>query len=279
MSCLSLKLALFLFFIVIHIATTDPVDPKIVSGFTCHPKDFPYLASIKSVNRQIFCGGSVLNRYYILTARHCCTYELDPQQLIIYTGIRQRFSSTQKSRSFTRIMHPESDICIIGLDSPITQNSVTKYANLATTPVFEELMRTKSCNYSLALGFGSQNVLSVEGREDNKGTDNPLLQCVYQRILPVDECEHDDEICTVGAHMISEDTCQGDSGGPLICKGFQVGIVSNGRGCGVGMMSASVRVDMYYDFITKRSNLSNFQTSLCVQSTILWFFLIIIRCF
>jgi secreted trypsin-like serine protease len=39
----------------------------------------------------------------------------------------------------------------------------------------------------------------------------------------------DGEIC---AGSLSKDSCQGDSGGPLVVKGFQIGIVSMGTGCG-----------------------------------------------
>lgn len=43
---------------------------KIVGGYDAKNGEFPYQVSIR-INNKHFCGGSILNQYYILTAAHC----------------------------------------------------------------------------------------------------------------------------------------------------------------------------------------------------------------
>lgn len=56
-----------------------PMLPKgqIINGFTVQPEEFSWLASLQYGQRDTFgfCGGSVINSLYVLTAAHCVTGE------------------------------------------------------------------------------------------------------------------------------------------------------------------------------------------------------------
>ena len=49
----------------------DPDDSKVVGGTVAHEGQFPYQISLRNRYNRHFCGGSILNHQWILTAAHC----------------------------------------------------------------------------------------------------------------------------------------------------------------------------------------------------------------
>lgn len=48
---------------------------RIIGGREVYENEYPWMASIISVNRsQVICGGSVINDRYVVTAAHCIVY-------------------------------------------------------------------------------------------------------------------------------------------------------------------------------------------------------------
>lgn len=274
-----MKIFLILVLLCDVVVITGAIGTKIVSGFTCHPRDYPYLIALRTINRNFYCGGSLVNKRHVLTAGHCCDYSLRHEQIRVYAGVSKKRDLIQASRVWKRFIHPMWDVCVLRLYSPIYETSHITFVKLATTEDFDKLMENNGCDECITMGFGTQNIIRFSQGEKTVSY-NPHLQCVYQKVLR--QCWDDVPIlCVVGAHNSTQDACQGDSGGPLICNGIQVGIVSAGHGCGLGLPSYYVQVNKVYNYITAISagNTYNFIYKLVLISLYLNILLNVSLCY
>lgn len=227
------------------------IIPKIVDGYDCRARDYPYLISLRTVSRSFYCGGSLINRFHVLTAGHCCKYEEAKEQIIVFAGISHKKDYLQRARARKRIIHPELDICVLKLFTPIENTSHTTFVKLATVELFNMLIEENSMEECITLGFGFQGVTHLDGTVE-KFTPTKKLQCVHQRVRL--KCgAYDHLLCAVGADRPTQDACMGDSGSPLMCEEIQVGFVLSGSGCGLKLPSIYMKISAVYDYIQRVS--------------------------
>ncbi|KFV92122.1 Trypsin I-P1, partial [Fulmarus glacialis] len=200
-------------------------DDKIVGGYTCAANSVPYQVSLNSGYH--FCGGSLINSQWVLSAAHC--YK---SRMLVQLGKHNLAltESTQKSISSAKVIrHPgyssatlDNDIMLIKLAEPAQLNQAVQTVPLPTSCV----TAGTTC---LISGWG--NTLS------NANLYPDTLQCLKAPVLSSRECAKaypgkitKNMIC-VGFMEGGKDSCQGDSGGPVVCNGQLQGIVSWGIGC------------------------------------------------
>ncbi|KAF4088067.1 hypothetical protein AMELA_G00078650 [Ameiurus melas] len=204
-----------------------PLDDKIVGGYECKAHSQPWQVSLNIGYH--FCGGSLINDQWIISAAHCW---INPYSQIVILGEHHiwEYEGTEQYMAVDAIYWHQSydyqtldyDIMLLKLTHPVTINDFVKPVALPTTcPTPGEM-----CTVS---GWGNIYSDSVF---------NPFhLQCVEVPILSQEVCENSypgmitkNMVCA-GYLEGGKDACQGDSGGPLVCNRVLHGIVSWGYGC------------------------------------------------
>lgn len=247
---------------------TASISSRIIGGVESdNAQQYPWIVSLKYKGTdQHFCGASLINEQWILTAAHC-VHELTKNDLIA-TVAEYDLSSSPKTPSSAIeqiIVHPfyeqesqDNDIALLKLSSPVNNTTIT----ILPSAELEQLI-SSSTNNVTAIGWGS--TIGYSGFEENIRTSFPdILNTVTLPLLSQTICNQfssavtDNMICAGDYDNGGKDSCQGDSGGPLLFDQTgnedwqQVGIVSFGFGCAEAKSpGVYTKVANYQDWITQ----------------------------
>uniref|UniRef100_A0A2Y9D3Z2 Peptidase S1 domain-containing protein n=1 Tax=Anopheles quadriannulatus TaxID=34691 RepID=A0A2Y9D3Z2_ANOQN len=241
---------------------------RIAFGQEARLFEFPWMALLMPSSGQFVCGGTLINRRYVLTAAHCIKNthvttvrlgEFDLSTLIDYNKRGDQHAPPPQDIAIEQTIVHEAyngrlkvnDIGLIRLAEEAAYNDNVSPICLPVSPA----MRTKQTTYFVAgwgateSGFYSNRLLF------GKVTLLPNDQCV-QQLQRLDSYAkiNNGQMCAIGANLT--DNCTGDSGGPLKtisinARYVQYGVVSLGlRTCGKqSAPGVYTRVENYADWI------------------------------
>lgn len=232
--------------------------PNIVGGQEADVGEYPWQAALmlnvgSNSNPRLvqFCGGSLIDAEWILTAAHCIEDLIGRTNLFVVIG-RHRLSSSggETIRISEIVPHPNynartsnNDIALLRLSQPSQAQTVSL-----------DIPELNTGDYATVVGWGR----TIDGDADS--TSDVLME-VSVPLVSEAQCKQaygnssitDNMICAGRTRL---DSCQGDSGGPLMVSRVagqtmaQIGVVSFGIGCGSpGFSGVYSKVSNYFKWI------------------------------
>jgi secreted trypsin-like serine protease len=220
-------------------------NSKIVGGAVAPESAYPWQVSlsvswIADPGQGHFCGGSIYNSKWVVTAAHCVV-DNQPRDIHVVAGSNKLTANSRRlnirriivHRAYNRPKEHDNDVALLELLRPLAFDDKTK-------PI--ELLSTADENGLIDPG----RQLTVTGWGATQEGGSPVRDLRFVDIPSVsrDTCNQppsynryvtDNMICA-GKALGGKDSCQGDSGGPLITNNTSgpvrlAGIVSWGDGC------------------------------------------------
>uniref|UniRef100_A0A4W5PAV1 Zgc:100868 n=1 Tax=Hucho hucho TaxID=62062 RepID=A0A4W5PAV1_9TELE len=242
----------------LNVCGISPLNTRIVGGQNAPPGSWPWQASLQK-SGSLFCGGSLINKEWVLTAAHCFP-STSTLNLVVYLGrqSQQGNNPNEVSSTVTQIIrHPsyskdtnDNDMCLLKLSSPVTFTNYIQPVCLAAPG---------SSFYA-----GTTSWVTGWGTTSSGGSLPPILQEVDVPIVGNRQCNCNygvgsitDNVICAGLSAGGKDSCQGDSGGPIVSKQgtrwIQSGVVSFGKGCAqANFPGVYARVSQYQTWINSQ---------------------------
>ncbi|XP_017776654.1 PREDICTED: trypsin-1-like [Nicrophorus vespilloides] len=232
---------------------------RIVGGVETQVNAYPWM-TILSYNGRFYCGASVINNKYLLTATHCVNgFTKERLQAVFLDHDRsnqfetktftRKIAAILKHRGYNMGGSYNNDIALLRLDEELPFSGLLRPVCLPT------IGKSYTGYTGIATGWGATE---EHGQVSNKlmEVDVPILSNIDCRKTGYGGKITDNMMCAGYKHG-TKDSCQGDSGGPLHIVNSTyhtiVGIVSWGEGCAEpNYPGVYTRVNRYISWI--RSN-------------------------
>jgi secreted trypsin-like serine protease len=240
-------------------------NDKIIGGLPAPDGAFPWQVSlsvswIADPGRGHFCGGSIYDANWIITAAHC-VIDNEPEDIHVVAGTNKLTASSPRlniqriiiHRAYDRPKKHDNDVALLELLRPLKLDNKIKPIELLSPA--EEDRVTEPGQQLTVTGWGATQ---EDGRpvRDLRFVDIPAVSRDTCNQPPSYNHHVTDNMICAGRPIGGKDSCQGDSGGPLISKSLGpfrlAGVVSWGDGCArFGKYGIYARVSRYNAWIAK----------------------------
>nr|AAN71001.1 coagulation factor IX [Danio rerio] len=241
--------------------TVSGLKSRIIGGNSALPGEIPWqVALVSRSTQQVFCGGSILNPLWVITAAHCL---LGNHNGSFYIRVGEhdvsKIEGTEQNVDVIKLIsHPRynskvslfnHDIALLRLRSPIR-----------LTPTVRPICLGPMVFSNTLLQSGTLATVSGWGRVRFQGRSAATLQKIELPYVDRTVCKESSSdpithfMFCAGHSDSPKDACQGDSGGPHVMRyhntWFLTGIISWGEECAKkGKYGVYTQVGNYYRWI------------------------------
>ncbi|HYT38193.1 MAG TPA: trypsin-like serine protease [Acidimicrobiia bacterium] len=216
---------------------------RVVGGQPAAAGRYPFLASLQKVGATgaaaHFCGGSLVDETWVLTAAHCMEGQTPSQFRVVVGATRLSGTDGQERRPAEIRVDPEydgdaahgADVALVRLSAPVE----------GITPVEpvrpEERGLWEAGDTATVVGWGVTSETAAAATDEQRAARLPIQpDAVMTAAGAYGDSFLPSDMIGAGPVEGGSDACFGDSGGPLLVgRGStvrQIGIVSFGLGCG-----------------------------------------------
>ncbi|ALC43174.1 CG10477 [Drosophila busckii] len=241
---------------------TASIEGRITNGKTAHEGQFPYQVglSFSSSSGSWWCGGSLIDHQWVLTAAHCTSGASDVK---MYFGATKRTSAKviHSVQAFNFIQHAGYNSAVLRNDISLIKTIHVSYSadvRKVELPSLASSYSTYDNQKAIASGWGKTSdsaagVASTLQYDTFTVVSVATCQSTYGSLVATSKV-----ICIATPNKTS--TCNGDSGGPLvlISDNKLIGVTSfvSSAGCESGAPAGFTRVTSYLDWINANSGVS-----------------------
>ncbi|XP_018311475.1 chymotrypsin-2-like [Mycetomoellerius zeteki] len=230
-------------------------DPRIVNGENAKSGEIPYQVSLQYTDSSFhFCGGSILNDNYVITAAHCAKAIESPSNVKVIAGTINLIDPKSEHNVIKIIIHEEydalnswiNDIALLQVETPFIISTTVGHVPLPPKDYV-----VKANDIAIVSGWGrlwQGGPTTVRLQRVNIFiADHAYCRYIYNQmnynIYPTQVCAYDS--------TIEKGSCHGDSGGPLTIGGKLIGLVSWANGCAsTSYPTVYTNVASYLNWIT-----------------------------
>jgi trypsin len=224
-------------------------EGRIVGGSNAALGQFPYQVSLRTAANFHFCGGSIINNRWVLSAAHC-TIRRGQTSVRIFVGTVLLNSGGVTHTSSRIVNHPSynsqtiaNDVSVVQTATVIGFNSNVQAINLGSAFVGGGVT-------AVVTGWGGTAVTGGPAPNNLQQLTTTTLtnaDCRARHTANNAQFVFDHKICTF--RQAGQGICQGDSGGPLAAGGNVIGTVSWNIPCARGFPDAFDRVAHFRTWI------------------------------
>ncbi|KAK4879290.1 hypothetical protein RN001_007436 [Aquatica leii] len=223
---------------------TDAIDRRIVNGKTADDGQYPYQVSLTSLTNGHFCGGSILNTRWILTAAHCLELEL-LFDVVVGTNVLDVISNVYEVENFTS--HPLYNPFDRSYDAGLVKTTTAIVYSTKIQPVTLTPLLPNINTVTVLSGWGSNNVSILDFLNELKALNTTVIsetEC-QNKLLVLDIAPSSTHICT----FVEQDgACYYDDGGPITVYNLQFGIISVAN-CGQSYPDLHTKIGTVFNWI------------------------------
>ncbi|XP_046476313.1 trypsin-like isoform X1 [Neodiprion pinetum] len=215
--------------------------PRVIGRVQATVGQFPHQVSLRRSKTGVhFCGGSIIDEEWIVTAAHCMYSNgklIAASTIKVYAGdlLLNEPSSRSQTRAVRRVVvHQDfdvntlrNDIALLKLRSKLTLDDEAVAAKALRN---ETVADGTPCQVS---GWGVTKYKNTALSNELLYIDIPVVDRTLCRELMANFSDIPQVMICAGYIEGGFDSCQGDSGGGMICDDMLTGVVSWGKECGL----------------------------------------------